>query len=95
MPEPPPNWKLPEIDSSKRYDVYCWEPRDRLVLYRNARFKGYVTLFGMESGGGIFVELEQANGDTVFLARNGIIQFCPHGTQVKGEVIRGKESNER
>jgi hypothetical protein len=45
----------------------------------------------MESRGGIFVELEQANGDTVFLARNAIIQLCPHGMQVTAEVIRGKE----
>ena len=39
-----PNMNVPEaepqIDASKRYDVYCAEPHQRIVVYRNALFKG-------------------------------------------------------
>ena len=64
-----------------------------MVIYRSACFKGYATLFGSESRGGIFVELEQANGHTVFLARQGLVQFCPHGMEITAEFLRGKDSD--
>ena len=33
------------IDTSKRYDVYCTERSDDIVVYRNALFKGRKGLF--------------------------------------------------
>ena len=93
--EPPPNWKLREVDVSQRYDVYYWGPRDRLVVYRNVLFKDYASLFRPEARVGIFVELEQANGQSVFLARNGLIRFCLHGTEVTAEEVSEHRGDER
>lgn len=73
--------KTPEpIDTSKHYDVYCAE-RGQEVVYRNARFKGWSTLLpkGQHDFAAEFIELEQADGITLFIALTSIIKFCPHG----------------
>jgi hypothetical protein len=54
------------IDIGKRYDVYCREG-DQEVIYRRALFKGVRT----ES-----LELEQSDGQTIFIARSAVIKFC-------------------
>ena len=83
-PEPEP----PQIDTGKRYDVYCIEPNRQSVVYRHARFKGAATLLP-HPGGRMhypdYVELEQANGRSIFLPRSSIFRFCEPGTAVTTE----------
>lgn len=69
------------IDSSKRYDVYCLEGGQEVVVYCNALLKGTKFLFRKNYWDTLsqFVELEQADGKTVFLALSSIIKFCEHG----------------
>jgi len=68
------------IDMAKRYDVYCNE-QNQMVVYRNARFTGKKNLF--PSAGyevfSEFIELEQENGQMIFIARAAILKFCIHG----------------
>jgi ATP-dependent Clp protease ATP-binding subunit ClpA len=64
------------IDLTKRYDVYCREG-DEQVVYENAKFKGTKLLFhrGLSSE---FIELEQADGQTMFISTFSLIKFCEH-----------------
>jgi len=70
------------IDTVKRYDVYCTE-RDREVVYRNARFRSVRTLFQSNPYDfrSEFLELEQENGEIIFLARFSLIKFCEHAAR--------------
>ena len=88
-PRPPAE----SVDTSKRYDVYCSERSEQVVVYRNALFKGTKYLFPKAQHGILseFVELEQANGHTIFVARGSIIKFCEHGATPGGETVSGKE----
>src|ERR1035437_628487 len=56
------------VDTSKRYDVYCTEQTQEVVVYRNALFKGSKSLFPKHQDDSLseFVELEQADGQTIF-----------------------------
>src|SRR5205085_1848601 len=74
-PKPP----CDSIDASKRYDVYCTE-RNQEIVYRNARFKGRKRLFprGDDDTISEFLELEQANGETIFISGSSVIKFCQH-----------------
>ena len=79
------------VDTSKRYDVYCTERADEVVVYRNALFKSRKGLF---SGGQYdvlseFFELEQADGQTVFIPRRSIIKFCEPGSTPGPEPVSG------
>ena len=81
----------PQIDTSKRYDVYCIEPNREVVVYRNALFKGEATLLPHPGGRGVmypgYIESEQANGQSMFLPRISIIRFCErprHNTGWRG-----------
>jgi hypothetical protein len=97
-PEPDPsNPKQPEdesqVDVNRRYDVYCVEHGLRTVVYRNVRFVRARTLLGM--GGHLdivtqVIELEQPNGQSVFIGRHGIVRFCEHGTDLSVEVVDSK-----
>jgi hypothetical protein len=80
------------IDISKRYDVYCKEG-EQDVVYRNALLKGMTRLFKKTAYDACFeyVEIEQANGQTIFLARSSVVKFCEHGTTPGGEIISGGE----
>ncbi len=83
----------PQIDTSRRYDVYCAEPNGRIVVYRNALFKGAGSLLlspGTRTGCSQFVELEQANGQTVFISRGSIFRFCEPGAVLTAEAITPK-----
>jgi hypothetical protein len=43
--DPPPSPRPgPQVDTSKRYDIYCSEPGRGIVVYRNALFKGSLNL---------------------------------------------------
>jgi hypothetical protein len=83
----------PQIDTSRRYDIYCVEPNQGVVVYRNARFKGAGSLLpspGTRGGFSQFVELEQANGESVFLSRGSISRFCAAGIQPMLEPVTNK-----
>ena len=81
----PPN----PVGASKRYDVYCTERGTELVVYRNAIFKGIKRLLNSSQNDamGQFIELEQADGQTIFISRFSIIKFCEPGTTPGGETI--------
>jgi len=84
------NTKREMIDTRKRYDVYCTERNQEVVVYRNALFKGIRNLFSGTMSE--FLELEQANGETIFLSKFSVMKFCEHGTAPGGETISGKET---
>ena len=87
---PKPPEPEPQIDTHKRYDVYCIEPNREVVVYRNALFKGAAALlphFGGRMHFPDYVELEQANGQPIFIPRSSIFRFCEPGTKLVGEVI--------
>jgi len=80
------------VDTSKRYDVYCSDGSERTIIYRNARFKGSKHLFQRSQHDTLstFVELEQADGQIVFVARRCIIRFCEPGVSLSSEGEAGK-----
>jgi hypothetical protein len=74
----------------KRYDVYCDERTRGIVVYRNVRFKGIKGEFPQGERLDFlsdFIQLEQTDGQTVFVSRNSIIKFCEHGASPGGEPI--------
>jgi hypothetical protein len=78
------------VDANKRYDVYCSERNERIVVYRNVIFKGAKQLFEEQFGVLSFLEIEQSNGQSLFLQRVTIIKFCEHGVELCGEIIAEK-----
>jgi hypothetical protein len=92
MPEDPkqPGGGSAKVDITKRYDVYCVEHGLRTVVHRNVLFKGTRSLFGRDDRFDVlsqFIELEQPNGQVVFVGRHGIVRFCEHGAEPAVEVI--------
>ncbi len=81
------------VDTSKRYDVYCTDRSQGVTIYRNARFKGVKHLFQRSPYDtlSVYVELEQENGQTVFVSRGSIIKFCEHGVTPGPESEPGKQ----
>ena len=94
--DPPPNPPEPgsfdpddkQIDTGRSYDIYCEESR-RIVVYRNARFKHRRELWRTHEFDrhGQFIELELANGKTLFIRRHSVLKFCEPGADVGPEVI--------
>jgi ATP-dependent Clp protease ATP-binding subunit ClpA len=78
------------VDTSKRYDVYCTEQTQEVVVYRNALFKGAKSLLPKHQDDSLseFVELEQADGQTIFIARYSVIKFCEPGVTPNSETAR-------
>lgn len=78
------------IDTTKRYDVYCTE-RNQQAVYRNALFKGTKNLLQKGQYGVFyeFLELEQADGQTIYIARTSITKFCEPGVTPKPEILPG------
>ena len=64
-------------DPKQRYDVYCVETGDRQVVYRNVRFKGIKRIFPEQQQSDLedFYELEQADGQIIFVAKFSILKF--------------------
>jgi hypothetical protein len=89
-PNPSPPEPEPQVDTGKRYDIYCMEPKGEMLVYRNALFKGSATLLP-PPGGRMhypgYIELEQANGQSLFVPRSSVYRFCEPGTKLVGEVI--------
>jgi ATP-dependent Clp protease ATP-binding subunit ClpA len=79
------------VDVSKRYDVYCTEQTQEIVVYRSALFKGAKSLFPKHLHDSLseFVELEQADGQTIFVARYSIMKFCESGATPGPEPVPG------
>jgi len=79
----------PQIDVRKRYDVYFYEGERRLAVYRNALFKGVRALYrrGQFDTFSEYMELEQSNGQTIFVNRHRIISFCETGTELTAETL--------
>ncbi len=71
------------VDTSKRYDVYCTDWSQGVTVYRNVRFKGTRQLFQRSQYDPLsgFVELEQENGQRVFVSRGSIIKFTEPGAE--------------
>jgi len=94
MPQNPdlPKPRLDSVDTSKRYDVYCSEGDQQVVVYRNALFKGWSKLLSTRQHdlGAEFLELEQSNGQTVYLSQFSVLRFCEHGAEIVGEIIPPK-----
>lgn len=77
------------IDTSKRYDVYCSERNQDLVVYRNVLFKGVRRLFREDRDRMVyFIELEQADGPPVFVAKYSVVKFCEPGVTPNVETIQ-------
>jgi hypothetical protein len=91
-PEPDKS-KQDSIDTSKRYDVYCTERNQEIVVYRNALFKGIKKLYQNRQYDFMseFIEMEQADGQMIFLARSSVIKFCEHGVTPSAETISTKK----
>jgi hypothetical protein len=85
-----PKPHLDSVDINKRYDVYCSERNQQVVVYRNALFKGRKRLLSTREHdiGSEFIELEQSNGQTVYLALHSVRKFCEHGGEITGEIIQ-------
>jgi len=78
-----------QIDTDKRYDIYVSETQNRIIVYRGAMFRGKRRL----SGGGEFdrfsefFEIEQSNGQSVFVGRFALVKFCETGTELTESQI--------
>ena len=66
------------VDTSRRYDIYCTDWSQGVTVYRKARFKGIRQLLQRTPHDLLssYVELEQADGRTVFVSRSSIIRFA-------------------
>ena len=73
--QPTPDAKA--IDTSKRYDVYCSQWQHRIILFRNVLFKRVTRLHNRHFPD--YTELEQSDGQTVFVSSTSIIMFCETG----------------
>ncbi len=80
--------QLDPVDVNKRYDVYCVET-NQLLVYRNALFKGRRKLLSIREHdiGAEFIELEQSNGQTVYLSLHAVRKFCEHNVKIVSDVI--------
>jgi ATP-dependent Clp protease ATP-binding subunit ClpA len=87
-----PKRRLDAIDTSKRYDVFCGEWSQQMVVYRNALFKGRSRLLSTREHdfGSEFLELEQSNGQTVYVSLHSVRKFCEHGAEIIAEIIPPK-----
>jgi hypothetical protein len=84
---PKPRLQVDMIDTSKRYDVYCTERNNEVVVYRNVLFKGRKKLFPMDRDAlfSEFLEIEQADGQTLFVPGASVIKFCEPGVKPGSE----------
>jgi hypothetical protein len=80
------------LDTTARYDVYCAERNLKTVVYRNVLIKAVKTLFPRNDFDQFsdFVELERADGQTVFVAKSTVFRFCHHGINPNAEDLSGE-----
>jgi ATP-dependent Clp protease ATP-binding subunit ClpC len=86
-PEPPAP-RSGSVDTSKRFDIYCSE-RNQEVGYRNALIKGAKKLFPQDRAEVFseFLEIEQADGKMILIARSSVVKFCEHGVTPGSEKV--------
>ena len=80
------------VDAGKIYDVYCQEKGEELIVYSGVRFKGIRTLFPSDELAGLsaeFVELEKADGKTIFISSSSIVKFHEPGMGFDGKPVDG------
>jgi hypothetical protein len=84
------------VDTSKRYDVHCTDWSQGVTVYSNVRFKGMKHLFQKSQYDALsgYLELEQADGQTIFVSRSSIIKFCEHGAMPGPESSGSKLSSD-
>jgi hypothetical protein len=78
------------IDIGRRYDIYVAETQSRVVVYRNAFFRGLKEL--EERGSRYysfhdFVEIEQSDGSSVFVRKYSLICFCDAGKKLTCDLV--------
>jgi len=75
-------------DTLKCYDVYCVEG-NQPVVYRNVLLKGAKKVFPLDQRdtGAEFLEIEQADGKTILIARSSVVKFCEPGVTPGSERI--------
>jgi hypothetical protein len=79
-----------EIDKSKRYDIYSTLRGNEVIVYHNVLIKGKKTMFPADDKfrfTDTFVELQQANGETIYINRHAILAICEHGTGFSFEKL--------
>lgn len=83
-----PNLPQP-VDTSVRYDVFCREQPDKVVVYRNVLFKSVRSFFPRPDAPTEweYAELEEADGQCVFVAKSTIVRFSPQGAAFEAEDI--------
>ncbi len=77
------------VDTVRRYDIYCSERSQQIVVYRNARFKSRKRLLSTPPHGlgTDFLELEMADGQNVYVSAFSVVRFCESGASVSGELV--------
>jgi len=81
------------VDISKRFDVYCSERNQEVVVYRNVLFKGVRRLFADHQDTlSDFFELEHVDGQTIFVSKYSVIKFCGPGVPPNAENIPGDQA---
>ena len=80
--------KPDSVDARKRFDVYCLEG-NQPVVYRNVLLKGAKKVFPLDQRdtGAEFLEIEQADGKTILIARASVVKFCEPGVTPGSERI--------
>lgn len=68
------------MDLTKRYDVHCAQRDEPGVIYRNVLIKGVKSLFQRTDHDVFseFVELEESDGRTLWVAKSSILRFSEH-----------------
>jgi len=91
-PPIPPRPKPEPVDLTKRYDVYCVELNQQAVVYRNVLFKSVRSLYReqLSRTNSQFFELEQPDGQSVFVAAFSVVKFCEPGTTPRAEIFPGQ-----
>src|SRR5262249_7106140 len=92
-PQPVQTYKrqLDPIDTAKRYDIYCSEQKERVVVYGNALFIDRRHLLPSREGDYLaeHFELEQSDGTSVFIPRFLVLKFCEPGVTPSAQDVSG------
>jgi hypothetical protein len=78
-----------EIGLEKPYDIYVSEANQGIFVYRGAMFRGVRSLarIARHDFAADFMEIEQSNGDSIFVRRASIVKFCEPGKKFISEKI--------
>lgn len=58
------------------------------MVYRSVSVRGLrkFPIEGSDDSGIDFIELEQTNGQSVYVSARAVFKFCQHGTEIDGEI---------